>query len=44
MSMHTSPEETEEFLKKFEDPKEVVKSFKDYFSYLLRFSSGAYEV
>ena len=44
MSMHVSPEETEEFLKKFEDPKEVVNSFKDYFTYLLRFSSGAYEV
>jgi hypothetical protein len=44
MNMHVSPEETEELLRKFEDPKEVVKSFSDYFTYLLRFSSGAYEV
>jgi len=30
--MHVSPEKTEEFLKKFEDPKEVVKSFNNYFA------------
>jgi len=44
MSMHTSPEETEEFLKKFEDPKEVVKSFNDYLTNLMRFSKEASEM
>ncbi|MCC6019212.1 MAG: hypothetical protein LM601_09295 [Candidatus Verstraetearchaeota archaeon] len=44
MSMHVSPEETEEFLKKFEDPKEVIKSFKDYFANLLKFSKEASEM
>lgn len=42
--MHASPEETEEFLLKFEDPKEVVKSFNDYFTNLMRFSKEASEV
>ena len=44
MSMHASPEETEELLLKFEDPKEVVKSFNDYFTNLLRFSKEASEM
>ncbi|MGC9015159.1 MAG: hypothetical protein ACP5KW_12355 [Thermoproteota archaeon] len=42
-SKHT-PEEIGELLSKFKDPKEVVKSFKDYFANLLRFSEGASEM
>jgi len=44
MSMHASPEETEELLLKLEDPKEVVKSFNDYFTNLMRFSKEASEM
>jgi|GEM_PF-1633535 len=44
MSMHVSPEKTEEFLEKFEDPKEVVKSFNEYLTNLMRFSKEASEM
>jgi len=44
MSMHISPEKTNEVLLKFEDPKEVVKSFNEYLTNLMRFSKEASEM
>jgi hypothetical protein len=44
MSVNIGPDEIGEFLNMFKNPKELVDAFKDYYTYLLKFSVGASEM
>ncbi|MGC8578404.1 MAG: hypothetical protein ACP5M7_10485 [Thermoproteota archaeon] len=44
MSVNIGPDEINQFLSMFKDPKELVAAFQDYYTYLLKFSTRASEM